>query len=101
MKQELIEIVKQLKELIDSQDDYLETVPEDIRDLLFDNKYAALQDLKLQLVMEKLFEDVDEDIYWFLYDFEAGAVGGPHIIKESKEYYIKSNEEYYEYLRGA
>jgi hypothetical protein len=102
MKPELIAIVKQLKETRDAQDAYLETIPTDLRVFVCDNKFVSSLEAMVQILTDKVFEGVEEDIYWFLYDFEAGKTNGPHIIDATgQKYTFKTNKAYYKYLEGV
>jgi hypothetical protein len=102
MKPELIDIVRQLKEINEAQDAYSQTIPADLRVSVFDNKYVNLLETKAQILTDKLFEGIEEDIYWFLYDFEAGRTEGPHIIDATgKKWTFKTNKDYYKYLKGV
>jgi hypothetical protein len=102
MKEELIDIVCKLKEIKDAKDAYLESVPADLRFSVFDNKYVDLMDTTVQMLTDKVFEGFEEEIYWFLYEFEAGKTEGPHVIDHiGREWTFKSNKDYYEYLKGV
>jgi hypothetical protein len=102
MKPELIAIVKQLKEKKEAQDVYFQTIPTDLRVSVIDNKYVNLLETTVQILTDKLFEGFEEDIYWFLYEFHSGRTEGPHIVDETgKEWFIRSNADYYEYLKGV
>ena len=102
MRDELIDIVCKLKEIRDAQDVYIESVPPDLRACVFDNKYIDLLDAKAQILTDIAFKGFEEDIYWFLYEFHSGRTEGPHIIDETgKEWFIRSNDDYYEYLKGV
>jgi hypothetical protein len=102
MKPELIAIVKQLKEKKEAQDVYFQTIPTDLRVSVIDNKYVNLLETTVQILTDKLFEGFEEDIYWFLYEFHSGRTEGPHIVDETgKEWFIRSNDDYYEYLKGV
>ena len=102
MKQELIDLVRQLKEIREAQDVYLESVPSDLRVSVFDNKYIDLLETKVQILTNITFKGSQEDIYWFLYEFHSDRSEGPDIIDETgKEWFIRSNDDYYEYLKGV
>jgi hypothetical protein len=102
MKPELIAIVKQLKETREALDVYLDSVPSDLRVSVCDNKFVDLLEAMVHLLTDKVFEGNKEDIYWFLYEFEAGQTKGPHIIDEKgKKWTFKTNKDYYKYLKGV
>ena len=101
MRAELIDIVAQLKEYDTQQVAYLDSLPGDISAAFFDNKYANLLGNQRDLLIKALFEDMTEDVEWFLYEFEAGKSPGPHCITENgTEYTFLTNEDYYNYLEN-
>jgi hypothetical protein len=102
MKQELIDLVRELKEVKKEKDFYLASIPSDLSVSVFDNKYVELLEMTIQILTNSVFHGVEEDVYWFLYDFEAGRSEGPHIIDATgKEWFIRSDDDYYEYLKGV
>jgi uncharacterized protein (UPF0216 family) len=58
-----------------------------------------MQDLRAQFLMEALFGDALEDVYWFLYDYDNIKDRSPHIThKDGTEYTFETDEDYYKYL---
>ena len=101
MKPELIEIVRKLRAYDLARDAYLKAIPSDMCNFLLDNKSTEMQDLRAQFLMEALFGDALEDVYWFLYDYDNIKDRSPHITHaDGTEYTFKSDEDYYEYLKG-
>lgn len=101
MKPELIEIVRKLRAYDLARDAYLKSVPSDMCNFLLDNKSTEMQDMRAQFLMEKLFGDELESVYWFLYDYNHKKDSSPHIThKDGTEYTFKTDEDYYEYLKG-
>jgi hypothetical protein len=81
---------------------YFASIPSDLAASVFDNKYVELLEMTIQILTNSVFHGVEEDVYWFLYDFEAGRSEGPHIIDATgKEWFIRSDDDYYEYLKGV
>lgn len=102
MKPELIEVVRKLREIEKQQSEYIDKLPSDISGFVFDNEYSNLQGLKFDLVLQTLFGDFAEDVYWFLYDFVPGKTAGPHVIESNgTEHTFNSDDDYYEYLKNA
>ena len=98
MSPELVEVVRKLRNIELQQRAYVDKVPLDIQDFVFDNEYANLQGLKFDAVVQALFADNVEDVYWFLYEFNP-AMPGPHLVnEEGKEYTFKTDEDYYQRL---
>lgn len=98
MKKELIPILKKIKEIEHKQNDYLDSVPSDISSVVFDNEYANMNGIKFDIVLQALFGDYIEEVYWFLYEFKPGKSLGPHITVDQKEYTFKDEQDYYDYL---
>ena len=48
MKPELIEIVRKLRSYEKQRDEYLNSLPNDVRNFLLDNRYTEMQDMKSQ-----------------------------------------------------
>ena len=99
MKQELIEVVKQLRINSKRQDAYIDSIPREFQELLLDNTYSNLAGMQCDVLLKALVGDMYEDISWFLYEFTAGKSKGPHCITEDgTEYTYKTDEDYYRYL---
>jgi hypothetical protein len=98
MKKELITILKKIKEIEHNQNTYLDSVPSDISTVVFDNEYANMNGLKFDIVLQALFGDYVDEVYWFLYEFKPGKIHGPHITFDKKEYTFKDEQDYYDYL---
>ena len=99
MKPELIEIVRKLRSYEKQRDEYLNSLPNEVRNFLLDNRYTEMQDMKSQQLLEGLFgEDVDR-VYWILYDYDNVRDSSPHIThKDGTEYTFETDEDYYKYL---
>lgn len=101
MKPQLINTVRELKQLNKQRLEYLEKVPNDIACFLIDNAYTERLRQQVDLVIAQLFGDMAEDVCWFLYEFEAGQSPGPHVIlADGKAYTYITDEDYYEYLKN-
>lgn len=99
MKQSKIELVKFLKDSVVASNEYIESIPRDIRSGFFDNEYCNTQDKMCDELVRAHFKDMATDIFWFLYEFEAGKTEGPHITTaDSVEWTFNSNDDYYKYL---
>jgi hypothetical protein len=100
MKPELIEVVRKLREIESRQHAYINKLPADISGAVFDNEYSNLQGYKFDLVLQALFGDFAEDVYWFLYDFVPGNTPGPHVVESNNtEHTFNSDDDYYDYLK--
>jgi hypothetical protein len=100
MKPELIEIVRKLRDYEKQRDEYLCSLPNDVCNFLLDNQYTNMQDMKSQELLEALFgEDIDA-VYWLLYDYDNIKDSSPHIThKDGTEYTFETDEDYYTYLK--
>jgi hypothetical protein len=100
MKKELIDVVRKLRNLNKRQEDYLNKIPSDIRDAVFDNSYVNDLSMKNDILMSALFDEVVvEDIFWFLYEYREGSEG-PHIKRpDGVEFTFNTDEDYYTYLK--
>lgn len=99
MKPKLIELLQELKRLHVLRDEYIDTVPMDLRGVIWDTKYCELLERENDLMLNRVFKDSVEDAYWFLYDFKAGKSKGPHLVENGVEYTFETDDDYYEYLR--
>ena len=98
MSPELVKIVRELRNIELQQRAYVDKVPLDLRDFVFDNEYTNLQGLKFDAVVQALFGKDVESVYWFLYEFDP-AMSGPHLVnEEGQEYTFKTDEGYYKCL---
>lgn len=101
MKQELIDVVRNLKDSYARGQQYLNSIPSDIRSVVFDNQYTERLEHDIDLLINALFGDAYDDIGWFLYEYDAErASAGPHLIlADGTEYTFKTNADYYQYLK--
>jgi hypothetical protein len=80
---------------------YLDSIPPDINSVFFDNAYVNNLAMQRDVLIEELFGDMAEDVFWFLYEFEAGKSPGPHLIlADGIKYTFVTDESYYEYLKS-
>ena len=101
MKQDLILVVRHLKEMQEKMESYLNTIPPDIRTPFFDNEYVSCLHVQRDRLIGELFKESDayEDVFWFLHEFEAGKTPGPHIVRpDGMEFTFNYNEDFYKYL---
>lgn len=100
MNEQLIDTVRKLKDWGTEQEQYIQTIPLDIRAVVFDNEYTNLLCLQKDALINQLFGDMADDVMWFLYEFEAGKIAGPHCVHpDGTQYVYNTNEDYYTYLR--
>lgn len=99
---EFEEIVREYYELNCNNDTYIDSVPYDIRQFIFDNTYNINNQKKSDMLLEKLFGvDLYEAFMWFLYDAplknkEDG--GSPNATVDGREYYIHNIDTFVNYV---
>lgn len=99
MNQNLINVVKQLRESTKQQESYLYALPREFQELLVDNEYTNQYDIQRTAMIQALFGDLTEDIEWFLYEFEPGKSKGPHLrYPDGTEFTFTTDDDYYKYL---
>ena len=99
MKNEMILVVRHLKEMQEKMEQYLSSIPPDLNSVFFDNVYVNCLQVQTDRLIGELFTESYEDIFWFLHEFEAGKTPGPHIIrKDGTEFTFNYNEDFYKYL---
>jgi hypothetical protein len=100
MKQELIDIVRKLKESQIRTDAYTDSIPSDIRLVVIENEYTNELQKQNEMLIESLFGEHGEEVFWFLYEFTLGRSTGPHIKhSDGTEYTFTTYEDYYNYLK--
>ena len=101
MKQEMILVVRHLKEMQEKMEKYISSIPPDLNSVFFDNVYVNCLQVQTDRLIGEYFNEsnVYEDIFWFLHEFEAGKTPGPHIIrKDGIKFTFETNEDFYKYL---
>ena len=101
---EFKEIVQFIYNQNNSQNEYLKSIPNDISEAIFDNKYANLQGNTSEFLMKKIFGDFYEDVNWFLYECNGNIIrhpnteDKPNITIHGRKYFIHNLESYFEYM---
>lgn len=89
--------------LNDKNDEYLASVPRDIKNFIFDNEYANNIINQSNLFLELLLGVVlYEDFMWFLYDKTIRHEyenDDPNIIVDGRKYYIHNLVTYLNYVK--
>ena len=84
------------KKLMEDGDKWLNKVPSDISAAFFDNDYVNSIENRQDLTMKMLFDDMYEDISWFLYEWNPSR--GEVITAKGVKYNIKNLDQYISYL---
>lgn len=99
MKQNKINLVKQIRAARTQQYAYLDSLPHEFQELLQDNEYANCMHNQCDLLMQVVFKDYYEDVMWFLYEFTPGKTPGPHIVLlDGTEHTFRTDDDYFKYL---
>ena len=99
MSPELVKVVRELRQLQLKQAAYLDALPREFQELLFDNEYTSHLEVQRSLLLQSTFGDLCEDVEWFLYEFEPGRTRGPHVITpDGTKHSFETDEDYYTYL---
>ena len=100
MKTELINVVKQLRKLMQRQDEYIDSIPREFQEVVQDNEYSNCASMQVDIMLQALFgTKYYEEVCWFLYEFEAGKSKGPHVrLPCGTHYCFLTDDDYYTYL---
>lgn len=73
------------------REEYLDSIPTDIRQSVFDNAYVTSIGRVNDALISKLFGEKAESIFWFMYEWEPGykeSVDGKDIIINNTDDFI-------------
>lgn len=70
MQKELIDVIREVRQLCNMQRDYLVDTPQDVNAFLHDNEYASYQEIKMGIFEQALFGEHLDMVRWFLHKFE-------------------------------
>lgn len=91
MKRKMSEVFKLLYENQVKRDNYLDSVPLELREAIAFNNYGHLLQDDLDTLIESFFDKFEWDVKWFLYDWKPG------FKVENQE--IWNIDQYIEYLK--
>lgn len=100
MKPELIQVVKELRNLMQRQDQYIESIPREFQELVQDNEYSFCGSMQVDVLLQALFDTkYYHEVCWFLYEFTPGKSQGPHVrLPCGTHYTFLTDDDYYAYL---
>ena len=87
--------VTMLKVEHDARDEYLNQIPADIQNAIFDNYYINSQGIVADKLADMLFAENAEDVDWFLYECDYDHIA--HIGTQKGTYNINSLQAYFDY----
>lgn len=99
MKEELISVIKKLRTLDKKATDYINTVPLSLQSAVFDNDYTTAYGQMHDVLIEALFKDNAEDVFWFLHEFKPSKTKVQIVLGDGTSFIFKNDEQYYDYLR--
>lgn len=70
------QIFRQLYDNQVKRDAYIDSVPSDLSAFVYDNEYVNSLDADRSVLMDEVFGEHVEAIYWFLYEWKPGAEVG-------------------------
>lgn len=89
-------VFEALKECADTQNKYLENVPSDLKEAVFDNGYTVAQSVAMTKILRcTLGTYLASEIDWFLYDFIPGTVE-----TETNTYNIQNEADFLSYINS-
>lgn len=90
------DLVVSMKRRIETQEVYINAIPEDIRDSILDNAYTNIDGAMIDYLSKLLLGDLYEDVAWYLYECNSRC---NKIWVEEKKYLINSTKDYLYYAR--
>ena len=92
------ELLRKLRTHQKQRDAYLETIPQDLRSVVWENEYSEnLQAENALLMLEAFGEQLNDWAGYFLYEWKPGF----HVTDEhGKEFLLNSDEDYFEFFEG-
>ena len=91
------DLVVSMKQRIETQEKYMDSIPQDIRQVVFENEYAKIDGLMIDHLSRLLLGDLYEDVAWFLYENNERC---NKIWYDDREYIINSTEDYLYYAKS-
>lgn len=63
-------IFRELVAAKNKQDSYIRSIPSDINGAIYDNEYVNSLNQVIDMLIEHVFQEHSESVYWFLYDWK-------------------------------
>jgi hypothetical protein len=89
------DVFRKLVKLHNDINQYLDRVPSDIVQSIFDNEYSNNQGHMVDLLIDEYFGEHAESVLWFMYEWKPGFAVG----YDGNAQKIYSLDEYIEYLK--
>lgn len=90
-------IFRELVAAKNKQDSYISSIPSDIKGAIYDNEYVNINNQVIDMLIEHVFQEHSEAVYWFLYDWKPSypvAVNGVTEPIANLDEYIKFMQEH-------
>ena len=94
-----IDTLRKIRALYDKQQIYTDKLPREFYDLIVDNEYINNSQLMVDRLADAYFGELADDVCWFIYEWKPHDDDRPDITIEGREYGIKTEEDYYAYLK--
>jgi hypothetical protein len=88
-----LDLLKSLRQLQHTEDQYFASLPSDISMAFVDNGYTQCLQEANALLMREAFGALADDVIWFMYEFQNGysiveADGTEHCFGSDEEFYV-------------
>lgn len=99
------EVVTKLYEIKNKKQKYIDKIPYDIRQAVWDNEFHSLTENTIEFLLEKYLGEYHQDFNWFYYELsdtvKAYKENGdsPNTISHGREYWIHDLDSYLEYAK--
>lgn len=84
-------------------EEYMDSIPYDIRQFVYDNTYNTNTQKQVEMLLEKLLGvDLYESFMWFLYDAPLKSKedgGSSNVSVDGREYYIYNMDTFVDYVK--
>lgn len=93
------EMFRKIVELHDKREAYFNSIPADLRSIVFDNEYANSLYKENEILMEQMFGEHYEDVMWYLYEWKTNYWMGGIVSVNGVETKINNLDEYIDWLK--
>jgi len=80
-----------------NRDAYLDRIPNDLQTYVFDNTYSNLLSNDCAMMINHIFGDAADGIFWFLYEWQPGYEVGYH----EHERAIQNIDDYIDWMKNV
>ena len=91
-----LELLKQLRQIQHTEDQYFASLPSDISMAFADNGYTQCLQEANALLMREAFGALTDDVIWFMYEMQPGY---SIVEADGTEWTFADDEQFYEYFK--